>query len=91
MVWAWRKILNILSKPKKSGAIQGQVQKVIYNDKETNDEAEINNHIYSFFSYFYKETLSVLSNNLETCLNTISFPNYTKEKSKILDGGITEK
>ena len=31
------------------------------------------------------------SNNLETYLNTISFPNLTKEKSKTLDGGITEK
>ena len=30
------------------------------------------------------------SNNLETYLNTISFPKLTKEKSKTLDGGITE-
>ena len=39
----------------------------------------------------YKETLSFLSNNLETYLNTMSFPNLTKEKGKTLDGGITEK
>ena len=32
----------------KSRAIQDQVQTVIYNDKETNDEAENINHIYSF-------------------------------------------
>ena len=38
----------------------------------------------------YKETLSFSSNNLETYLNTISFPKLTKEKSKALDGGITE-
>ena len=38
----------------------------------------------------YKETLSFSSNNLETYLNTISFPKLTKEKSKTLDGGITE-
>ena len=74
----------------KSRAIQGQVRTVIYNDKETNDETEINNHIYSFFNYLYKETLSFSSNNLETYLNTISFPKLTKEKSKTLDGGITE-
>ena len=61
-----------------------------YNDKETNDETEINNHIYSFFNYLYKET-SFSSNNLETYLNTISFPKLTKEKSKTLDSGITEK
>ena len=30
-------------------------------------------------------------NNLETYLNTISFSKLTKEKSKTLDGGITEK
>ena len=30
-------------------------------------------------------------NNLETYLNTISFPKLSKEKSKTLDGGITEK
>ena len=42
----------------KSRAIQGQVRAVIYNNKETNDETEINNHIYSFFNYLYKETLS---------------------------------
>ena len=70
----------------KSRAIQGQVRTVIYNDKETNDETEINNHIYSFFSYLYKET-SFSSNNLETCLNTISFPKFAKEKNKTLDGG----
>ena len=75
----------------KSRAIQGDVRTVIYNDKETNDETEINNHIYSFFNYLYKETLSFSSNNLETYLNTISFPKLTKEKSKPLDGGITEK
>ena len=40
----------------KSHAIQGQVRTVIYDGKETNDEAEINNHIYSFFNYLYKET-----------------------------------
>ena len=34
----------------KSRAIQGQVWTVICNDKETNDETEINNHIYSFFN-----------------------------------------
>ena len=39
----------------------------------------------------YKETLSFSSNNLETYLNTISLPKLTKEKSKTLDGGITEK
>ena len=75
----------------KSRTIQGQVRTVIYNDKETNDETEINNHIYSFFNYLHKETLSFSSNNLETYLNTISFPKLTKEKSKTLDGGITEK
>ena len=74
----------------KSRAIQGQVRTVIYNDKETNDETEINNYVYSFFNYLYKETLSFSSNNLETYLNTISFPKLTKEKSKTLDGGITE-
>ena len=74
----------------KSRAIQGQVRTVIYNDKETNDETEINNHICSFFSYLYKETFSFSRNNLETYLNTISFPKLTKEKRKTLDGGITE-
>ena len=74
-----------------SRAIQGQVRTVIYNDKETNDETEVNYHIYSFFNHLYKETLPFFSNNLETYLNTISFPKLTKEKSKTLDGGITEK
>ena len=32
----------------KSCAIQGQVGTVIYNEKETNDKTEINDHIYSF-------------------------------------------
>ena len=68
----------------KSRAIQGQVRTVIYN------EAELNNHIYSFFNYLHKETLCFSSNNLETYLNTISFPKLTKEKSKKLDGGIIE-
>ena len=39
----------------------------------------------------YKEILSFSSNNLETYLNKISFPKLTKEKSKTLDGQITEK
>ena len=39
----------------------------------------------------YKETFSFSSNTLETYLNTISFPKLTKEKSKTLDSGITEK
>ena len=39
----------------------------------------------------YKETVSFSSNNLETYLNTISFPKLTKEKSKRLDSAITEK
>ena len=38
----------------------------------------------------HKETWSFSSNNLETYLNTISFPKLTKEKSKT-DGGITGK
>ena len=74
----------------KSRAIQGQVRTVIYSDKEINDETEINNHIYSFFDYLYKET-SFSSTNLETFLNTISFPKLRKDKSKTLDVGITEK
>ena len=44
-----------------------------------------------FFNYLYKGTLSFSSNNLETYVNTISFPKLAKEKSKTLDGGITEK
>ena len=39
----------------------------------------------------YKETVSFSSNNLETYLNTISFPKLTEEKSKRLDSAITEK
>ena len=39
----------------------------------------------------YIETLSFSGNNLETYLNTISFPKLTKEKSKTLNGGMTEK
>ena len=39
----------------------------------------------------YKETFAFSSDNLETYLKTISFPKLTKEKSKTLDGGITEK
>ena len=35
--------------------------------------------------------MSFSSNNLEIYLNTISFPEFTKGKSKTLDGGITEK
>ena len=38
----------------------------------------------------YKETVSFSSNNLETFLNAILFPELTKEKSKT-DGEITEK
>ena len=38
----------------KSRAIQGQVRTVIYNGKETDDETEINNHVYSLFNYLYK-------------------------------------
>ena len=75
----------------KSLAFQGQVRTVIYNDKETNDKTEINNHIYSFFNYLYKETLSFSSDNLKTYLNAISFPKLRKEKSRTLEGGITEK
>ena len=40
----------------RSRAIQGQVRAVIYKDKETNDETEINNYIYSFLNYLYKVT-----------------------------------
>ena len=54
-----------------SRAIQSQVRKVIYNDKETNFETEIDNHICSFFNCLYKETFSFSSNNLETYLNTV--------------------
>ena len=36
----------------KSHAIQGQVWTVIYIDKKTNDEKEINNHIYTIFQLF---------------------------------------
>ena len=39
----------------------------------------------------YKETVSFSSNNLETYLNTISFPKLTEEKSERLDSAITEK
>ena len=42
----------------------------------------------------HKETLSFSTNNLETYLNTISFPKLTNKKNKknkTLDGGITEK
>ena len=35
--------------------------------------------------------MSFSRNNLETYLNTISFPELTKGKSKTLDGRITEK
>ena len=47
----------------KSRAIQGQVRTVIYNDKETNDEIDIGNHIFSFLDYLYKEILPFSSNN----------------------------
>ena len=76
---------KLFLKLEQSRAIQGQVRTVIYNDTETNDETEINNLIYSFFDYLYKETLSFSSANLESYLNPISFPNLTKEKSKTFD------
>ena len=79
MVQAQRKILKILSKPR---------IKPCYS-RPTNHKTESNNHVYSFFNYLYKET-SFSSNNLETCPK-ISFPKFTKEKSKTVDGGITEK
>ena len=91
MVRAQRKILKILSKPRKKPCYSRPSSNSHLNDKETNTETEINNHIYSFFNYLCKETLSFSTNNLETYLNTISFPKLTKEKSKTLDGGITEK
>ena len=65
----------------KSRAIQGQVQTVIYHEKETNHETEISNHVYSFFNYLYRE-MSFYSANLETYLNTISFPRLAKEKKQ---------
>ena len=52
---------------------------------------KINYHIYSFFNYLCKETFSFSNANLETYLNTISFPKLTKENSETLDGGTTEK
>ena len=52
---------------------------------------KINYHIYSFFNYLCKETFSFSNGNLETYLNTISFPKLTKENSETLDGGTTEK
>ena len=57
MVQAQRKILKILSKPRKELCFQGQVQTAIYNNQETNDETKINNHNYSFFSYLYQEAV----------------------------------
>ena len=66
MVPARRKILKIFSKTIKKQCYSKPVRTVIYNDKERNEETEINNHIYSFFNYLYKETLSFSSNNLET-------------------------
>ena len=44
----------------KNRAIQGQVRTVNYNDKETNDETEINNHIYCFFNYLYYLFLAII-------------------------------
>ena len=38
--------------------------------------------IYSFFNYFYKETLSLSSGNLGLYLNTISFLKLAKKKVK---------
>ena len=52
---------------------------------------KINYHIYSFFNYLCKETFSFSNANLETYVNTISFPKLTKENSETLDGGTTEK
>ena len=52
---------------------------------------EVHNHIYSFFNYLYKVTLSSSGNNLENYLNAISFAKLAKEKSKTLDGETTEK
>ena len=53
MLRARRKILEkIAFLNLEKTAIQSQVRTVIYNDKGTNDETEINNHIYSFFQLF---------------------------------------
>ena len=77
----------------KSCAIQDQARTVIYNDKETNEAGEINNHIYLFFSIIcIIKTLSFSSANSETYLfHTLSFTKLTNEKSKTLDVGVTEK
>ena len=47
---------KILKDHSKSRAIESQVRADHYNDKETINETEIDNHICSFFKYFYKET-----------------------------------
>ena len=57
------------------------IQTVIYDDKETNDETEINNYIYSFFNYLYKDSRS-FSNNNQKLISISSFPKVTKQKSK---------
>ena len=46
--------------------------------------------IFILFSIICIKKHYLFPNNLETYLNTISFPKLTKEKSKTLDGGITE-
>ena len=40
---------NFFLNLKQSCGIQGQIRTVVYNDEETNDETEINNHICHFF------------------------------------------
>ena len=40
---------NFFLNLKQSCGIQDQIRTVVYNDEETNDETEINNHICPFF------------------------------------------
>ena len=67
-------------KLEKSCAIQDHIRTVIYNDKETNNEIEINNHIYFIFFRLFVQRNSFSDANLITYLNTISFPKLTTEK-----------
>ena len=65
MILAQRKILKILSKPRKKTVLFKAKFEQLFTVTKKQIIKQINNHIYSSFNYLYKET-SFSSNNLET-------------------------
>ena len=90
MVWAWREIDKVVSKPWKKRGVQSRIRKLVVEEKETTDPKETSKNIKAFYETLFKWNFSKTSVVKQRFLNSLSTKTLTNEQYDLCENKISE-